>query len=190
MSQPSPKSCADLFLTFLWMALQGFGGVLAVVQRELVEKKQWFTREQFVEEWSVAQALPGPNVINLGIMLGSRSFGLRGALASLAGLLLVPCVLVLSLAAAYDSLSHIWYAQAAMRGMGAVVAGMVIATGLKMVSALRKNPVGFVGGVIGAACSFVCVAILRWPLFQVLLLVGGVYVIWAYLRLKKTGASS
>ena len=190
MSPAHPKSCTDLFMTFLWMALQGFGGVLAVVQRELVENKRWLTRDQFVEEWSVAQALPGPNVINLGIMLGSRSFGLRGSLASLAGLLLVPCALVLLLAAAYDSISHMGQAQAAMRGMGAVVAGMVIATGLKMVSALRKNPVGFAAALVGAACSFVCVAILRWPLFQVLLLVGGVYVFWAYQRLKKNEVSS
>ena len=62
-----PQSCTDLFVSFMWMAMQGFGGVLAVVQRELVEKKQWLTREQFVEDWSVAQALPGPNVINLSI---------------------------------------------------------------------------------------------------------------------------
>jgi chromate transporter len=188
MNPAQPKSCGDLFLTFLWMALQGFGGVLAVVQRELVEKKQWLTREQFVEEWSVAQALPGPNVINLGIMLGARSFGLRGSLASLAGLLLVPCALVLSLGAAYDSLSHIAHVQAAMRGMGAVVAGMVMATGMKMVPALRKNPIGFAWGVLAAAASFVCVAILRWPLFQVLLLIGGVCVAWAYRCLKKSGA--
>jgi len=51
------------------LALQGFGGVLAVVQRELVEKKKWLTNEEFVEQWSVAQILPGPNVINLGVMI-------------------------------------------------------------------------------------------------------------------------
>ena len=60
-----PRSKTDLFVSFTLLALQGFGGVLAVVQRELVEKKRWMTREQFVEDWAVAQILPGPNVVNL-----------------------------------------------------------------------------------------------------------------------------
>jgi hypothetical protein len=82
-----PASKTDLFLSFTWLALQGFGGVLAVVQRELVDKKRWMTREQFVEDWAVAQIMPGPNVVNLSIMIGDRYFGLRGAFAALAGML-------------------------------------------------------------------------------------------------------
>ena len=64
-----PRSKTDLFVSFTILALQGFGGVLAVVQRELVEKKRWMTREQFVEDWAVAQIMPGPNVINLALMI-------------------------------------------------------------------------------------------------------------------------
>ena len=79
-----PRSKTDLFMSFTWLALQGFGGVLAVVQRELVEKKRWMTREQFVEDWAVAQIMPGPNVVNLSMMIGGRYFGLPGALAHLA----------------------------------------------------------------------------------------------------------
>ena len=55
-----PRSCWDLFLTFTWMALQGFGGVQAVVQRILVDQKKWLTPKEFLEDWSVAQSLPGP----------------------------------------------------------------------------------------------------------------------------------
>ena len=96
----SPKSKTDLFVSFTLLALQGFGGVLTVVQRELVDKKQWLTLDEFVEDWAVAQILPGPNVVNLSLMIGGRAFGLAGALAALAGLLLAPTVLVLLLAAA------------------------------------------------------------------------------------------
>ena len=42
---PQPQSLTDLFVSFTLLALQGFGGVLAVVQRELVEKKRWMTRD-------------------------------------------------------------------------------------------------------------------------------------------------
>ena len=54
-----------MFLAFTSLALQGFGGVLAVVQRELVEKKRWLTLDEFIEDWAVAQIMPGPNVVNL-----------------------------------------------------------------------------------------------------------------------------
>ena len=91
-----PASLTDLFVSFTWLALQGFGGVLAVVQRELVENKRWMTKEEFVEEWAVAQIMPGPNVVNLAITLGSRWFGWRGALVALAGLLTCPLLVVLA----------------------------------------------------------------------------------------------
>ncbi|MEO7939568.1 MAG: chromate transporter, partial [Burkholderiaceae bacterium] len=75
-----PQSLSDLFWSLSWLALQGFGGVLAVVQRELVENKRWLTAEEFIDDWAVAQILPGPNVVNLSLMIGGRHFGLRGAL--------------------------------------------------------------------------------------------------------------
>ena len=104
----APQSKTDLFVSFTWLALQGFGGVLAVVQRELVEKKRWMTREQFVEDWAVAQIMPGPNVVNLAMMIGGRYFGLPGALAALAGMLSAPMVLVLSVVAVFPVLYSFW----------------------------------------------------------------------------------
>jgi chromate transporter len=71
-ARPCPSSKTDLFYSFSLLALQGFGGVLAVVQRELVEKKKWLTLDEFVEDWAVAQILPGPNVVNLSLMIGDR----------------------------------------------------------------------------------------------------------------------
>jgi chromate transporter len=79
--RPRPASLADLFCSVTVLALQGFGGVLAVVQRELVERKRWLTQDEFIEDWAVAQIMPGPNVVNLSMMIGARYFGLRGAMA-------------------------------------------------------------------------------------------------------------
>jgi chromate transporter len=126
-----PTSLTDLFLAFTFMALQGFGGVLAVVQRELVERKRWMTREEFVEEWAVAQIMPGPNVVNLGLMLGGRWFGPRGAFVAVAGLITVPLLVVLSLGLLYSHNAGNPQLRGALRGMGAVAAGLVTATGLK-----------------------------------------------------------
>src|SRR5689334_17979216 len=93
-ARPRPRSLADLFFSFTWLALQGFGGVLGVVQRELVERKRWLSQEDFAEDWAVAQIMPGPNVINLSLMIGARYFGWAGALAALAGMVAVPLLLI------------------------------------------------------------------------------------------------
>ena len=175
-----PRSRTDLFLSFSILALQGFGGVLAIVQRELVEKRRWMTREQFVEEWAVAQVMPGPNVVNLSLMIGGRYFGLSGALAALAGMLAAPLVVVLLLAFFYGKVADTAWAQNALRGMGMVSAGLIAATGIKLMSALRSNVMGWRICALLATTTFVAIAWLRWPLAWVLLGLGGAGFAWAY----------
>lgn len=184
-----PRSRADLFWSFTSLALQGFGGVLAVVQRELVEKKRWMTREQFVEDWAVAQIMPGPNVINLSLMIGGRHFGLSGALAAMSGMLAAPLVVVLLLAALYGSVADTPAAQGALRGMGAVAAGLITATGIKLMSALDKNAMGLAVCLALAVATFVAIALLRWPLAWVLLGIGGAACAWAYHVLGRAEAA-
>ena len=178
-----PRSRSDLFWSFSWLALQGFGGVLAVVQQELVERKGWLTREQFVEDWAVAQILPGPNVVNLALMIGGRYFGLAGALSGLAGLLLAPLVVLLAVAALFSTVADTPLAQGALRGMGAVAAGLVTAAGLRLLGALRSNIMGGLACALFAAATFVAIAWLRTPLLWVLLGLGSVATAWAWHRL-------
>jgi chromate transporter len=182
----APTSNADLFLSFNWLALQGFGGVLAVVQRELVEKKKWLTLEEFVEDWSVAQILPGPNVINLALMIGGKHFGWRGALSALAGLLLVPTILVLIIASAIAGVADSGAMQGALRGMGAVSAGLIMATGIKMLPALKTNPMGLVACIALAIITFFAIAIWRLPLSWVLLTLGPLASLWAWRCITKS----
>ena len=168
-----PESLSDLFWSFTGLALQGFGGVLAVVQRELVERKRWLTQEEFVEDWAVAQVLPGPNVVNLSLMLGDRYFGLRGAAVAVAGMLTFPLLGVLLLAALFSGVSDAPPAHGALRGMGAVAAGLITATGLKLSAALKKHPLGLALCALLGVATFVAVALLRLPLMWVLLGLGG-----------------
>jgi chromate transporter len=184
-----PRSKTDLFLSFTWLALQGFGGVLAVVQRVLVEEKRWMTREQFVEDWAVAQIMPGPNVVNLSLMIGGRYFGLAGALAGLAGMLTAPMVVVLLLAMAFGSVSDAAWAQGALRGMGAVSAGLIAAVGLKLIGALRSNPMGMPVCMALSVASFIGVGVMRWPLAYVLLGTGSIACSWAYWQLAKQASA-
>ncbi|MDP1531709.1 chromate transporter [Rhodoferax sp.] len=182
---PGPSSLGALFWAFNALALQGFGGVLAIAQRELVDKKQWLTPAQFVEDWAVAQVLPGPNVVNLSLMIGDRYFGVRGGMVALAGMLSFPMVIVLILAALFSGVSDSVAVQGALRGMGAVAAGMIVATGLRLLSALKGNVLGSAVCYGLAVVTFVAIALLRLPLIWVLLSLGGLGALWAYRQLGR-----
>jgi chromate transporter len=186
--RPRPTSLLDLFVSFTVLALQGFGGVLAVVQREMVERKKWLTPEEFIEDWAVAQIMPGPNVVNLSLMIGDRYFGLRGALTALAGMLCLPLVVVLCLALLYAQYGSHPGVAGALRGMAAVTAGMIAATGLKLASALRSHPLPrWQTGLIALVCvSFVLV--LHVPLAYTLLILGGLGYSLTYRKLKGAAA--
>jgi chromate transporter len=178
-----PRSRTDLFVSFTLLALQGFGGVLAVVQRELVEKKRWMSREEFIEEWAVAQIMPGPNVINLSITLGSRYFGLSGALVALAGMITFPLLVVLALALVYAEFAGSPHMAGAIRGMGSVAAGLITATGLKLMPALKRNVLGVpVASALGGV-AFVAIAWLKLPLAWVLVALGGGACVLAFRKL-------
>jgi chromate transporter len=179
-----PHSLFDLFWSFSLLALQGFGGVMAITQRELVERKRWLSREGFLEDWAVAQILPGPNVANLAVMLGDRYMGTRGAIVSVAGLFVIPFVIVVALAIGFISLSHLPQVQGALRGMGMVVAALIATTALKLIPALRTHPGGQAFCVLAGLATFACIVVLKWALAWVLLLVGGMSCLWTYHRLQ------
>jgi chromate transporter len=182
LSQPSSKK--ELFVAFTLLALQGFGGVLAVAQRVLCEQRRWLTREQFVEILAVAQILPGPNVCNVALMIGDRFFGWRGAFAALAGMMALPLLIVLVLTALYAQFSMNPAVAGALRGMGAVSAGLIVGTGLKLVGALRANPMRAPVSSVFLVAAFAAVALLRWPLVWVILALGVVACGHAWMRLK------
>lgn len=179
-----PSGLSELFMAFNWMALQGFGGVMAIVHRELVEKKGWLTDDEFVEDWSVAQMLPGANIINLAMVLGNRYFGLRGAVTAVAGMMIAPLFLLIGLAVVYAQFADNPHVVGALRSMGAVVAGLIAATGLKLTRPLKNHPLGKVlCAVVGTIC-FLMIAIMRWPLLYALLGLGSISCIMTYYRLK------
>ncbi len=183
--RPQPASLTDLFVSFTLLALQGFGGVLAVVQRELVEKKRWMTQEEFVEEWAVAQVMPGPNVVNLALMIGGRYFGLPGALAALAGMLAVPLVIVLMLGLLHAQFASHPGVAGALRGMAAVSAGLIAATGLKLASLLKFHPLGLRVSLFLCVLGFILIALLRVPLLHVLVGLGTIACGLTYRKLAR-----
>jgi chromate transporter len=178
-----PGSYKELFVAFTLLALQGFGGVLAVAQRVLCEQRRWLTKDEFLEILAVGQVLPGPNVCNVALMVGDRFFGWRGAFAALAGMMTVPLLIVLAVTVAYSEFALNPAVAGALKGMGAVAAGLIAGTGLKLMTALRVNPMGATVCAAVGVLTFVTIAILRWPLVWVLLGLGSLACLYAWKRL-------
>jgi chromate transporter len=128
--------------------------------------------------------MPGPNVVNLALMIGGRYFGLRGALAALAGMLTLPLIVVLLLTLVYAQYAQHPGLAGALRGMGAVAAGLITAAGLRLLSTLKTNPLGVPVCIALCAGSFAAIALFRVPLLYVLPVLGGIACLLAYRRLQ------
>ena len=183
-THPAPSSLGDLFMSFTRLALQGFGGVLAFMERTLVEQKKWMTREEFVQEWAVARTMPGPPAMNLSIMVGAKYFGWRGAVVAAAGMLMVPSITVIVLGIAYAQFGDYPQVTHALRAMGAVAAGFIMATGIKLLTALKHNPLGIPLCAALAITGFTTIALLHWHSILVLAVLGLVGSTLAYRQFK------
>jgi chromate transporter len=165
---PAEITLAELFVGFLKVALSGFGGVIAWARRMMVEDRRWLSEEEFIETLSLCQFLPGPNIVNVAVCVGLRFRGPLGAAASLAGVILVPFVLILILGVLYLRYGHIAELHGALAGLSAAAAGLIIAMGVKMGLPHRRRPAALVFGGL----AFLAVAILQWPLVPVLLVLA------------------
>ena len=130
----------QLFICFSKIGLSGFGGVLPWARRGLVEKDKLLSSEEFSAILGVCQIMPGPNVINMAVCVGSRFCGARGSLAAVGGLTLGPIFIVILLAVLYDHYSYLEYVKGALKGIAAVGVGLIAGTGLKMLKDEFRYP--------------------------------------------------
>lgn len=163
-SAPLHVSTGALFGGFLKIGVSGFGGVLPFAHRTLVERNGWLTEQQFTEALSLAQFLPGPNIVNLSVIVGRRFQGPIGAAAATLGLMLMPLVIVLLLAMLFAEFAHVEAVRNACAGVSAAASGLVLSIALKM-----ARPMGRVPLQVGiGAITFIAIALLRIPLLWAL----------------------
>ena len=143
MTTPTP-GVSELFWTFTKMAVQAFGGVLPLAERAIVIDKKWLTKKEFVEMLAVSQAVPGPNIVNLALMLGDRFQGWRGGLAAAMGCLCIPVILVSLLTLIFQAISDHAITKGALLGMGAVSIGLVSAMGVRLLSTQKEFKLGWI----------------------------------------------
>lgn len=129
----------ELFAGFFWLGLSGFGGVLPLAQRMLVEKRRWISDAEFAELLALGQLLPGPNIVNVAVAIGGRFAGAGGALSAVAGLLLAPMAAALTLAGLYGRYQHLPWMRQALHGLSIAAAGLVLGMAWKLLRALPRR---------------------------------------------------
>jgi chromate transporter len=163
-NKPAPMTKGELFRCFLMMGVVSFGGVLPFARRALVEKQRWLSADEFNDGLSLGQILPGPNVVNLSIMIGARFHGPVGAFLAFAGLMAAPFVILMLLATLYGAYGQVPAVQHVINGTAAASAGLVVAVGYSMFARQIKS--WRTTGI--SALSFATLGLLTWPLLLVL----------------------
>jgi chromate transporter len=160
----APISTSALFLGFLKIGLSGFGGVMPFARRMIVEQRRWLTEDEFLDVLSLSQFLPGPNIVNVSVIIGRRFQGVAGAIGATGGLILMPLVTVLALATLYARYAQIDAVRGACSGVSASASGLIVATALKLARPIKDSTWQL--GV--CVVAFVGIALLRVPLLWML----------------------
>ena len=179
MPLSSPPSHRELFLGMQQVALSSFGGGLSAwSERIVVEERGWMDKPSFITGLTVARLFPGPNQINMAVYIGSRFHGVSGALAALAGMLLLPFSLLLLLGLAYFDLHEILAVDRLLAGVITASAGMALSMGFKIAGTYSRDPVA----MLLAGLSFMAMTVFDVRLVPLVLVAAPVAMAWYWPR--------
>jgi chromate transporter len=163
----TPPSLLELFVAFAKMSLAGFGGVLVFARRAIVEQHHWMTAEEFNETFALCHFLPGPNIVNLTMVFGSRFRGIAGGLAAFTGLLGPPTIIMTVLATLYARFGDVDALRRILAGVSCVAVGLLLSVVFRMMMPLfrKRDAVG----LVFLLAVFLAIGVARLPLAAVLL---------------------
>ena len=173
MTQAAPPRIVEpdvrlmsVFSAFLTIAICGVGGGGGIVwaRRILVETRRWLAEDEFADIVTLCQFMPGPNIIGIAVCVGAKMRGAIGTAAALCGFLAIPWTVGLSLGVLYLKYADLIILRNILAGIAVTAAGMLIATGLRLLRPHRRRPAAFVF----AALAYGLIAFARLPLLAVL----------------------
>jgi chromate transporter len=158
----------ELFLAFFRITVTGFGGTLPWTRRMFVEEKRWLSEQEFNDLYALCQFLPGPNIVNLASVFGSRMQGPTGAVAAWTGFLILPFFLMLLAAMLYSRFGDVDAVRRVLGGVAPAAAGLIVATVAKMAVPLFRR-FGFAPLML--IVTAFAIGVMRWPLLLVMLVI-------------------
>lgn len=137
------KAFLSLFLTMLKIGAFTFGGgyaMIALLENELVERRAWLTKEEFLDLAAIAESTPGPIAINAATYVGYRRAGVLGALLATLGIVLPSFVIIYAISLFFDAFLAFTPVAYAFRGLQVGVIYLILSAGLKMLRELERRP--------------------------------------------------
>jgi chromate transporter len=171
-------SISEIFFGFMFLGLIGFGGVLPLARRMMVEQRKWLNDEEFIEVVGLCQFLPGGNIINVSVAVGLKFRGVAGAVAGLLGIIIIPTAIVMALGAVYEHYQSDPRVMHLFAGLAAAAAGLLVSMAVKLALPLRGKPMAI---AIAAVC-FIAIAVLRFPLLPTMLVLTpiSIFILWRF----------
>ena len=178
------KRAISLFLTFFKIGLFTFGGgyaMIAIMEREFVERKNWIGHEEFIDVIAIAESTPGPIAINSATYIGYKRAGVLGSLFATIGVVLPSFIIIFAISLFFDKFLQFVWVQYAFRGIQACVVFLILSAGLKMVKGVKKTPLNLILLILTILClvGFSAFAIDFSSIFYIL--IGGVVGLAVYL---------
>ena len=183
------KSLLNLFWTFFKIGLFTFGGgyaMVAVIEREIVEKRKYIGQEEFLDLIAIAESTPGPIAVNSATYIGYKLGGVLGSFFATLGVVLPSFLIVFIISFFYEKFLALEYVSYAFKGIQACVAFLIISAGIKMLKGLKKNLFNVIM-FISTLVLMLVIKIFDLPISSIyLILVGGLIgvIVWLFARKK------
>lgn len=191
------KTILKLFLVMFKIGLFTFGGgyaMIAIIERELVERKKWIEHDEYLDMVAIAESTPGPIAINSATYIGYKIGGVIGSIFATLGVVLPSFIIIFVISLFFDKFLEFEWVRFAFRGIQACVSYLILSAGIKMFKGLKKSPLNLVLCIVTAGCliTLSLLAVSFSSIFYIL--IGGVigltvYLI-SYIKARKKSAKS
>ena len=184
------KTLLSLFLTMFKIGLFTFGGgyaMIAIIERELVEKKNWLTSEEYLDVVAIAESTPGPLAINSATYIGYKISGFFGSVFATLGVVLPSFTIIFIISFFFEAFLSLKWVQYAFRGIQACVVYLILSAGIKMFKQLKMN----LFNIIVFALALICLVVfsifsIKFSSVFYILIGGGISLIFYIISYVKT----
>lgn len=152
------KILTELFLIFFKIGIMTFGGgiaMLPILEREIIDKKKWATKEELLDYYAVGQCTPGIIAVNTATFIGHKLKGISGGIAATLGVITPSVTIILIIASFLKNLTDIPFIQSAFNGIRVAVCALIISS----VTGLIKKGIKDYTGIIIALVTFMVIVL-------------------------------
>jgi chromate transporter len=136
------KDYLSLFLTMLKIGLFTFGGgyaMIALLENEFVNKKNWLEKDEFLNVAAIAESTPGPIAINAATYIGYKNAGFIGAAIATLGICIPSFSIIYAISLFFDAFLSFTLVAYAFKGIQICVIFLILSAGLKMLKHMKKT---------------------------------------------------